>query len=71
MRYLTGRVFEHLEIISPTDMDKRIAYTQCILRGAAIKKIPRGLGDMPTVVKYIAYYEWTLGDMKRLAAEGF
>ena len=29
-RDLTVGVFEHLEIISPTDADKRLAYTQRI-----------------------------------------
>ena len=36
MRNLTVGVFEHPEIILPTDVDKRLAYTQCILRGSAI-----------------------------------
>ena len=38
MRDLTFGVFEHLEIISPTDVDKSLAYTQRILRGSALKK---------------------------------
>ena len=38
MRNLTVGVFEHLEIISPTDVDKGLAYTQRILRGSALKK---------------------------------
>ena len=33
---LTVGVFEHLNITSPMDVEKRIAYTQCILRGAAL-----------------------------------
>ena len=37
MRNLTVGVFEHLEIISPTDVDKGLAYTQRILRGSALK----------------------------------
>ena len=36
MHDLTIGVFEHLEIISPIDMDKRLAYTQCILTVAAL-----------------------------------
>ena len=38
MRDLTSGVFDHLEIISPTDVDTRLAYTQRILRGSALKK---------------------------------
>ena len=36
MRNLTVGVFEHLEIISPTYMYKRTAYTQGILRGSEL-----------------------------------
>ena len=38
MRDLIVGVFEHLDIISLTDMEKRIAYTQSILRGSALTK---------------------------------
>ena len=38
MRDLTVRLFEHLETTSPVDVDKRVAYTQCILRGVELKK---------------------------------
>ena len=38
MRDLTAGVFEHLEITSPMDVDKSLAYTQRIIRGAALKK---------------------------------
>ena len=38
MRDLTREVFEHLEITSHMDVDQRVAYTQRILRGAALKK---------------------------------
>ena len=38
MRDLTIGVFEHLEITFPMYVDKRVAYTQRILRGAALKK---------------------------------
>ena len=39
-------VFQYLKITSPTDVDKRLAYVQRILRGAALKYIPRGSDDM-------------------------
>ena len=38
MRDLTVGVFEHLEIILPTYVDKNVAYTQSILIGSALKK---------------------------------
>ena len=36
--YLTVRVFEQLDISSTVDVDNMLAYTQRILRGAALKK---------------------------------
>ena len=41
MRNLTVGVFENLKITSPMDMDKRLAYTHHILRGAALKNTQR------------------------------
>ena len=38
MRDLTSRLFEHLDIISPTDTYKRLACTQRILRVLVLKK---------------------------------
>ena len=38
MRDLTVGMSEHLDITSPIDVDKIIAYTQRILRGAALLK---------------------------------
>ena len=38
IRDLTAGVFEHLYITSPMDVGKGTAYTQLILRGAALKK---------------------------------
>ena len=35
---VTVGVFEHLEITSPVDVDRRISYTKRILRGAALIK---------------------------------
>ena len=48
---LTVGVFEHLEIILPTDVDKRLAYTQRVLRVSAIKKIPINHGNVQAVGK--------------------
>ena len=38
MHDLTSRVFEHLKITSPMDLDQRVAYTRSILRGAEINR---------------------------------
>ena len=38
MHDLTVGVFENLEIIYPTGVDKRLAYTKPTLRGSALKK---------------------------------
>ena len=38
MHDLTVGVFENFNITSPMDVDKRLVYTQRILRGAALKK---------------------------------
>ena len=71
MRNLTAGVFEHLEIISPTDMDKRLAYKQRILRVDALKKYREVLMTCKQSAKELAGDEWTLGDMDSLAAEDF
>ena len=44
MRNLSIGVFEHLKITSPMHVDKRLEYTQHILRGAALKKYREVLG---------------------------
>ena len=51
MRDLTVRMFENLDINSPTNVDKRLAYTQRILRGSTLKKISRGSGNVQAVGK--------------------
>ena len=38
MRDLSSRVFEYLEITSPLDVDKRVNYTQRLLRVLGLKK---------------------------------
>ena len=69
MRYLTIRVFDHLEITSPMDVKKSLAYTQRILGGAALKKHQEVLVTFRQSVKELAGDDWTLGEMTRLAAE--
>ena len=41
MRNLTVGVFEHFDITSPTDVEKRLSYTQRILRGSELKNTER------------------------------
>ena len=38
MQDLTSGVFEHLQITSRLDVDKRANYMQCLIRGSTIKK---------------------------------
>ena len=66
---LTVRVFEHLEIISPTYMDKRLAYTQNILRGSALKKYREVLVTCRQSEKALAGDEWNLGKLTGLFAD--
>ena len=71
MHNLTAGVFEHLEIISPTDVDKRLAYTQRILRGYALKKYREVLVTCKQLVKDLASDEWNLRDMSGISTEDF
>ena len=41
MLNLTVKVFEHFYITSHIDVDKRLSYTQLILRGAGLKNTER------------------------------
>ena len=56
MSKLTSGVFENLEITSPMDADKRIAYTQRILRGAALKKYKAVLTECKESAKELEGY---------------
>ena len=66
---LTGGVFEHLEIISPTDVDKRLAYMQPILIGSALKKYQEVLVTCKQSTKELAGDERTLGNMSGVSTE--
>ena len=68
---LTVGVFEHLEIIYTTIVDKRLAYTQRILRGSALKKHQEVLMTCKQSAKELTGDEWTLGDMSGLLTEDF
>ena len=71
MRNLTVGVFENLEIISPTDVDKRLACTQCILRGSVPKKYREILVTCKQLAKKLVGDECNLGDMSRETTEYF
>ena len=71
MRELTVGVFEHLEITSPMDADKRLFYMQRILRGDALQKHREVLLTCRQSAKELAGDEWTWGDMTGIAAEAF
>ena len=69
MRDLPVGVFEHLEITSPMDVEKRLDYTHRILIGVALKKHRVVLVTCRQSVKDITGDGWTLGIMTGLAAE--
>ena len=54
MRDLTSRVFDHLGITFPMDVDQRLAYKQRILRVAALKKYKVVLVDCKQSAKDLA-----------------
>ena len=61
MRDITVRVFERLNITSPMDVDKRIVYTEHILRGAALQKYQEVLVTFRQLTNELAGDEWTFG----------
>ena len=69
MRDITAGVFEHIEITSPMDVDKRTAYTQRILRGSALKEYLEVLVTCRQSTKELTGDEWNLGKTTRLSAE--
>ena len=71
MRELTSKVFEHLEITSPMDVDPRVAYMQRILRGGALKKCRVFLLECKRSAEEIAGDKWDLGKLKGLSTDKF
>ena len=68
---LTSRVFDHLEITLPMEVDQRVVYMQTILRGSAINKYKTVLLECKQLVKNLMGDKWTLGDLKALFIENF
>ena len=60
MRDLTVGVFENLDVTSTMDVEKRLASTQRILRGSALKNYREVLVICRQSVKELAGDEWTL-----------
>ena len=71
MRDITIGVFEHLNITSLMYVEKRLAYTHHILRGAALKKYQEVLVTCRQSEKDLTGDEWTLGELNGLSAEEF
>ena len=71
MRNLTVRVFEHLNITFPMDVENRLSYTQRILRGAVIKKYREVLATCRQSAKELVGDECTLRELTGLSVEYF
>ena len=71
MRDVAIGVFEHLDVTSPSYVDKRLAYTKRILRGSVIKKYREVLVGFRQSAKELVGNEWTLGELTWISAEDF
>ena len=71
MRDLTVGVFEHLETTSPMGTDKRVAYTQITLRGAALKKYKAVLIECKQSLKELAGDNCYLDALKGQSTNNF
>ena len=63
MRDLTAGVFGNLEIKCDIYVDKRVKYTQKILRGTALKKYKQVLEGYKYSKEGLAGYQWNMGAM--------
>ena len=71
IRYLTSEVFEHLDITSPMEVYQRIAYTQRILIGVALKKYKSVMKECKELEKDLVGDKFNLSDLKELYIERF
>ena len=71
MRNLTVRVFEHLKITSPLDVDKRVNYMQRLLRWPVLNTYKTVLVDCKESEKGIYGYQWTIVATKDVTMEQF
>ena len=61
MRDLTVGVFEHIEINSVIDVDKKIKYTEIILISSALHNYRHIMVECKESEKGLAGYHWTFG----------
>ena len=66
---ITVGVFENLDITITIDVYQRVAYTQRILKGSALKKYREFLVACRQSAKELAGYEWKLGELAGLSTE--
>ena len=71
MRDLTVGVFGHLEINSHMGVEQRVAYTQRIIRGAAIKNFREVLVVCRQSAKELAGDYWNLSELAGISVEDF
>ena len=71
MHDLTRGVFEHLEITSTIDVDRKVKYTQRLLRGLALNKYKTVLAEWKDPENDIAGDKWTLGAVKYVTMDQF
>ena len=64
MRDSTSRVFEHLVTASIMNFDQRVAYTQIILREAALNTYKAFLLECNQLAKYLTGDKCTLVELK-------
>ena len=68
---ITIGVFYHLDITSPMDVDQRVAYIKCILRGEEINKYKAVMLECKQLAKYLVGDKWTIGKLKGISTEDF
>ena len=71
MRSITVRMFEHLVITYPMDIDQRLAYTHRIHRGAALKEYKTVLEECKQSAKELSVDKWDLDALKGLFTDDF
>ena len=71
MRDLTSGFSEQIQITSPMEVEKMIAYTQRILAVAALKKYKSVLRECKELAKDLAGEKWTLINLKEIYEEDF
>ena len=68
---ITSGLFEHIETTYTMDVDQRVSYTQCILRGAALKNYKAVLVECNQSANDLAGDSWYLGELKEISTDNF